>query len=247
MNKNSISSEEDKLTKMFDSISSKYDFLNHILSFGIDILWRKKVINLLIKNKKYKKILDLATGTGDLAILLAKKFKNSSIIGLDPSEKMLKIAKNKIKKNFLEKKITLIQGYSQNIPFENNTFDLVTIAFGIRNFQYIHLSFKEIYRILKPLGILEILEFSNPSNPYIKIFYHLYSHSILTRIGNFFSKNHFAYNYLQESIKYFTYYGNKMKKLLKYHGFQTYSTKELTFGIVSIYLSQKKINSKIYF
>ncbi|WP_317045942.1 ubiquinone/menaquinone biosynthesis methyltransferase [Blattabacterium punctulatus] len=188
----------------------------------------------------------MATGTGDLAILLAKKFRNASIIGLDPSEKMLKIAKNKIKKNFLEKRITLIQGYSQNIPFEKNTFDLVTIAFGIRNFKYLHLSLQEIYRILKPLGILEILEFSNPSNPYIKIFYHLYSHSILTRIGTFFSKNYFAYNYLQESIKYFSYYGKKMKKLLKYHGFKNYSTKELTFGIVSIYLSQKN-NSKIYF
>ncbi|WP_235610016.1 ubiquinone/menaquinone biosynthesis methyltransferase [Blattabacterium sp. (Cryptocercus kyebangensis)] len=188
----------------------------------------------------------MATGTGDLAILLAKKFRNASIIGLDPSEKMLKIAKDKIKNNSLEKRITLIRGYSQNIPFEKNTFDVVTIAFGIRNFQYLHLSFKEIYRILKPLGILEILEFSNPSNPYIKIFYNLYSHSILTKIGNFISNNHFAYNYLQESIKYFSYYGKKMKKLLKYHGFKTYSTKELTFGIVSIYLS-KKIGSKIYF
>ncbi|WP_262887275.1 ubiquinone/menaquinone biosynthesis methyltransferase [Blattabacterium cuenoti] len=176
-----------------------------------------------------------------MAILLAKKFYDTNVIGLDPSDKMLKIAKEKIKNNFLEKKVKVIQGYSQKIPFENNTFDVVTIAFGLRNFQSFHLSFKEIYRILNPLGILEIMEFSNPSNIYVKEFYHFYSHFILPKIGNFLSKNHFAYNYLEKSIKSFSYsyYGKKMKKFLKYHRFKTIYTKELTCGIVSIYLSKK--------
>ncbi|WP_262886694.1 ubiquinone/menaquinone biosynthesis methyltransferase [Blattabacterium cuenoti] len=176
-----------------------------------------------------------------MAILLAKRFDDINVIGLDPSDKMLKIAKKKIKNNFLEKKIQVIQGYSQNIPFGNNTFDIVTISFGLRNFQYFHRSFKEIYRILKPLGILEILEFSLPSNTYVKKIYHFYSHFFLPKIGNFLSKNHFAYSYLQESIKSFSdsYYGNKMKKLLKDHRFKIIHTKKLTCGIASIYLSIK--------
>ncbi|ACY40141.1 ubiquinone/menaquinone biosynthesis methyltransferase [Blattabacterium sp. (Blattella germanica) str. Bge] len=240
MNKRSL--KEEKIKNMFDHISCKYDLINHILSFGIDFFWRKKIIHLLDKFNKVKKIeniLDLATGTGDLAILLANKFDDACIIGLDPSKKMLQIAQKKIENNFLEKKIKLIQGYSQHIPFKNETFDAVTIAFGIRNFQYIHLSIREIYRILKPLGILGILEFSNPSNYWIKKIYYFYSHFIMNKIGNFLSNNHFAYNYLKESILSFSYCGKKMSKLLKYHKFNTIYIRKLTFEIVSIYLSIK--------
>ncbi|WP_185853260.1 bifunctional demethylmenaquinone methyltransferase/2-methoxy-6-polyprenyl-1,4-benzoquinol methylase UbiE [Blattabacterium cuenoti] len=240
MNKHSL--KEEKIKNMFDHISHKYDLINHILSFGIDFFWRRKIIHLLDKFNKRKKIqniLDLATGTGDLAILLANKFDNASIIGLDPSEKMLKVAQKKIKNNFLEKRIKLIQGYSQHLPFENGTFDAVTIAFGIRNFQYIHLSIKEIYRILRPLGILGILEFSKPSNYWIKKIYCFYSHFIMNKIGNFLSNNHFAYNYLKESIRSFSYCGKKMNKLLKYHKFNTIYMQKLTFEIASIYLSNK--------
>jgi demethylmenaquinone methyltransferase/2-methoxy-6-polyprenyl-1,4-benzoquinol methylase len=180
----------------------------------------------------------LATGTGDLALLIAKKFHDTNVIGLDPSEKMLTIARNKIKNNLLEKRVKFIQGYSQNIPFNKDTFDVVTIAFGIRNFQYFHLSLKEIYRILKPLGILEILEFSKPSNTYIKKIIDLY-YRFMAQIGSFLSRNRFAYKYLQESIQSYSYCGNKMKRILRHHKFKTIYTKTLTFGIVSIYLSKK--------
>ncbi|WP_185855986.1 bifunctional demethylmenaquinone methyltransferase/2-methoxy-6-polyprenyl-1,4-benzoquinol methylase UbiE [Blattabacterium cuenoti] len=244
MNKDPLFSNEKELTKMFDDISSRYDFLNHVLSFGIDFLWRKKAVNLLNHINKKKKILDVATGTGDFAILIAKKFHDTNVIGMDPSYKMLKIAQKKIKNHFLEKRVQIIQGYSQNIPFKNDTFDGVTISFGFRNFQCFHISLKEIYRILKPLGFLEILEFSHPSNICIKKLYYFYSHFILPKIGSYLSKNYFAYNYLQESIKSFSYYGNKMKKFLKYHRFNPIHTKKLTFGIASIYLSKKIVSSK---
>ncbi|WP_185872149.1 bifunctional demethylmenaquinone methyltransferase/2-methoxy-6-polyprenyl-1,4-benzoquinol methylase UbiE [Blattabacterium cuenoti] len=243
MKKNSL--KEKKIKNMFNHIYKKYDLINHILSFGMDFFWRKKIIYLLYqfnKNQgiKIQNILDLATGTGDLAILLAKKFDNSScIIGLDPSDKMLQIAHNKIQKNSLENRIKLIQGYSQHIPFKNETFDAVTIAFGIRNFQFLHLSLKEIYRILKPLGILGILEFSQPSNYWINKIYYFYTHFIMNKIGNFISNNYFAYNYLKESIQSFSFYGKKMNKLLKYHKFNTVYTKKLTFEVTSIYLSIK--------
>ncbi|WP_185850920.1 bifunctional demethylmenaquinone methyltransferase/2-methoxy-6-polyprenyl-1,4-benzoquinol methylase UbiE [Blattabacterium cuenoti] len=251
MNKNPLffskESKEKELTKMFDHISPKYDFINHFLSFGIDIFWRKEVIKILNNfnfiNKKNKnniqKILDLATGTGDLAISLAKCFHHAFIIGLDPSKEMLKIAKNKIKDHSLEKQIKFVQGFSHKIPFEDSTFDLITISFGVRNFQFFHSSFKEIYRILKPMGILEILEFSKPSNFFIKNIYQFYSNFILPKIGSFFSKNDIAYQYLRKSIQLFPFCGKKMNKLLIFHGFHPVHIKKLTFGIVSIYLSQK--------
>ncbi|AFJ90945.1 bifunctional demethylmenaquinone methyltransferase/2-methoxy-6-polyprenyl-1,4-benzoquinol methylase UbiE [Blattabacterium sp. (Blaberus giganteus)] len=243
----SLYSKEKKLKNMFDHIAHKYDLINRILSFGIDLIWRKKTIHLLCKfnKKKVQKILDLATGTGDIAILLANKFKHAFITGLDPSDKMIKIAKQKIKNNFFEKRVQIIQGYSQNIPFQNETFDIVTIAFGIRNFQYIHDSVREIYRILKPSGILVILEFSKPSNYWIKKIYYFYFH-LVKKIGNFISKNHFAYNYLKESILSFPYCNRKMNKLLKYHKFDTIHIQKLTFGIVSLYFFKKK-NDKIHF
>lgn len=251
MNNNSklfliFSKKERKIIDMFDHISKRYDIINQILSFGIDSLWRKKAVCLLSEyttkkynKKKEKNILDLATGTGDLAILLSKKFTDSTIIGLDPSEKMLKIAKEKIKNNLLIKKIKMIKGYSQNIPFKNEKFDIVTIAFGIRNFQYINCSIKEIHRVLKPSGILEILEFSIPENFLLKNIYYIYSHFILSKIGNLISGSKFAYDYLEKSIKLF-YQQNKINDFLKYHKFDIINIQKLTFGIATIYLSRKK-------
>ncbi|WP_185872694.1 bifunctional demethylmenaquinone methyltransferase/2-methoxy-6-polyprenyl-1,4-benzoquinol methylase UbiE [Blattabacterium cuenoti] len=240
--------ENIKLVKMFDHISSTYDLLNHLLSFGIDIYWRKKIIHLIYKytnKQKYSKfskkmILDLATGTGDIAILLAKKFQKDYIIAIDPSAKMLQIAKMKIKNHSLEKKIKLIQGYSYNIPFNNETFDIITISFGVRNFIDLNMSFREIFRILKPIGLLGILEFSYPSNFFIKKIYHFYSNFILKHIGNKISNNIFAYDYLKNSIHTFSFFGKKMKDLLKNHNIPIIYMQKLTFGIVTIYLSKKQ-------
>ncbi|WP_185871574.1 bifunctional demethylmenaquinone methyltransferase/2-methoxy-6-polyprenyl-1,4-benzoquinol methylase UbiE [Blattabacterium cuenoti] len=240
MKKYDPSSKEDKLKHMFNHIAYKYDMINHILSFGLDPVWRKTTIHLLYKFSeiKIKNILDLATGTGDLAVLLANQFKHAYIVGLDPSNKMLEIAEKKIKNHSFGKRVKIIQGYSQNIPFQNETFDIVTIAFGIRNFQYIHHSIREIYRILKPSGILAILEFSKPSNFWIKKIYYFYLRFV-EKIGNFISKNHFSYNYLKESILSFYYCNKKMNKLLKYHNFNPVHTERLTFEVVSIYLVKK--------
>ncbi|WP_185882866.1 bifunctional demethylmenaquinone methyltransferase/2-methoxy-6-polyprenyl-1,4-benzoquinol methylase UbiE [Blattabacterium cuenoti] len=237
----SLKSKEKKINKTFNHISKKYDIINKILSLGLDFFWRKKSIFLLsqIKNRKIQKILDIATGTGTFAILLANQFNKAKIIGLDPSIQMIKIAKNKIENNYLKKKIKFIKGYSQNLPFEDNTFDLATVSFGLRNFQYIHISIKEIFRILKPFGYLEILEFSYPSNSLIKKVYNFYSNVVISNLGGFLSNNYFAYNYLKESIKNFSFNGNKMKKLLNYHNFDVFCIKKLTFEVVSIYLSRK--------
>ncbi|WP_238784942.1 bifunctional demethylmenaquinone methyltransferase/2-methoxy-6-polyprenyl-1,4-benzoquinol methylase UbiE [Blattabacterium cuenoti] len=238
----SISSKkEKKIINMFNHISIRYDVINHILSFGMDFFWRKKTVFLLKKytKKKNNNILDLATGTGDLAILLANNFTNSTIIGLDPSDNMLRIARKKIIKKFLVKRIKIIKGYSQKIPFENEKFDIVTIGFGIRNFQFLIHSTKEIDRILKPSGILAILEFSIPNNLFLRKIYNIYSHFIVNKIGNFLSKNKFAYDYLEKSIKWF-HNNNQINTFLKYHRFNVFNIHKLTFGIATIYLSRKK-------
>ncbi|WP_185864955.1 bifunctional demethylmenaquinone methyltransferase/2-methoxy-6-polyprenyl-1,4-benzoquinol methylase UbiE [Blattabacterium cuenoti] len=241
---------KEKLIKnMFDHISIKYDFINRILSLGMDIIWRKKLVYLLNnfhKKKNFLNILDLATGTGDLTFLLSKIFTNSYIIGLDPSNKMLEIAKNKLNnsKNILiKKRIQFITGYSQNIPFKNKNFDIVTISFGIRNFQFLHLSLNEIYRILKNNGTLAILEFSIPSNFLIRKIYYFYNNLFMSNIGGFLSKNYSAFNYLKESIKHFNYSGEKMKKLLTYHNFNYVHMEKLSLEIASIYLSKKITNN----
>ncbi|WP_185873241.1 bifunctional demethylmenaquinone methyltransferase/2-methoxy-6-polyprenyl-1,4-benzoquinol methylase UbiE [Blattabacterium cuenoti] len=241
---------EKKLKDMFDNISEEYDMINNILSFGLDSLWRKKVINILKKfflKKNYRniKILDIASGTGELSFLLCNEFYRSKIIGLDPSEKMLKVAIKKLKKyNNCLNKILFIKGYSQNIPFDDNTFDIITISFGLRNFQFLNESLKEIYRVMKLYGKLIILEFSRPDNFFIRKIYHLYNKFIMIKIGGFLSKNYNAYNYLKESINYFSFYfnGEKMKKFFQSKNFRLIHIKKLTFGVASIYLLEKNIN-----
>ncbi|WP_185877304.1 bifunctional demethylmenaquinone methyltransferase/2-methoxy-6-polyprenyl-1,4-benzoquinol methylase UbiE [Blattabacterium cuenoti] len=232
-----------KLINMFNDISKNYDLINSILSLGMDFNWRKKLVDLLKKKilsqNNYINILDLATGTGELAFLLSKKFYRSNIIGLDPANKMLKIAKKKLYKKKI-KNISFINGNSCNIPFNDEYFDIITISFGIRNFQHIHVSMKEIYRVLNPYGLLAILEFSIPSNIFIKKIYYYYNKIIVNTIGKLLSNNNYAYKYLCKSINSFYYYGNKMKKLLMYHNFNEISIKKLLFEIVSIYISNKK-------
>lgn len=221
---------------MFDAISGNYDGLNRVISFGIDIKWRKKVVNL-VKESKPDTILDIATGTGDLAINLAKT-NASKIIGLDISSGMLEIGKQKIKKKHLDSKIEMVLGDSENMSFADNSFDAITVAFGVRNFETLENGLKEIYRVLKPNGTFVILETSNPTKTPYKQGYAFYTKNVLPLIGKLFSKDKSAYNYLSESASVFPY-GEALNNILRKIGFINVEDFPQTFGVATIYKSSK--------
>lgn len=222
---------------MFDNISGDYDGLNRVISFGIDVKWRNKVVNLLKRNHP-ETILDIATGTGDLAINLAETGAEK-IIGLDISSGMLEIGKTKIQRKHLESKIEMVLGDSENIPFENNTFDAITVAFGIRNFESLEQGLKEILRVLKPGGSFVILETSIPKKTPFKQGYFLYTKNILPLIGRIFSKDKSAYKYLSESASNFPY-GEDLNNILRKIGFINVTDFPQTFGVATIYTSSKQ-------
>ena len=228
--------KKEQIAKMFDNVSTKYDFLNHFLSMGIDIQWRKKVVKI-IKKSGASKILDIATGTGDLAIAMSK-INPEKIIGLDLSAGMLKVGIEKVKENKLEHLIEMIQGDSENLPFEDNTFDAITVSFGVRNFENLNKGLSEIHRVLKPGGTFVILEFSQPQSFPMKQLYGFYSKYILPTLGKMISDDSSAYTYLPESVEAFPY-GNELLSILKKVGFVSESARELTFGISTIYQSSK--------
>ena len=194
--------EQQHVTEMFNDIAPHYDFLNHFLSFNIDKIWRRKTARFIAQYKPTN-ILDLATGTADLAILLAKRNPKSQITGLDLSEKMLQIGKQKIKAKQLEQQITLNQGDACNLPFADNSFDAITVAFGVRNFHDLKKGLNEMQRVVKYGGHIAILEFSTPTKPFFKTIYNFYFHKILPIIGKTVSKNDSAYSYLPESVSTF--------------------------------------------
>jgi demethylmenaquinone methyltransferase / 2-methoxy-6-polyprenyl-1,4-benzoquinol methylase len=234
--KNSDLGKKEQVTKMFDTISGDYDGLNRVISFGIDVKWRKRVVKMVSKTNP-KAILDIATGTGDLAIALAKT-NAEKITGLDISSGMLDIGKQKIKKKGLETKITMTLGDSENMPFEDNTFDAITVAFGIRNFETLEIGLKEILRVLKPNGTFVILETSMPTkSPYIQG-YKFYTKNILPLIGKVFSKDKSAYKYLCESASIFPY-GEALNNILREIGFINVKDFPQTFGVATIYTSSK--------
>ncbi|MFV0530963.1 MAG: bifunctional demethylmenaquinone methyltransferase/2-methoxy-6-polyprenyl-1,4-benzoquinol methylase UbiE [Flavobacteriales bacterium] len=234
--KESDKSKKEQVAEMFDNISPKYDFLNHFLSMGIDIQWRKKVVRH-IKTLKASNILDIATGTGDLAIMIAEN-TSAKITGLDLSAGMLEVGRKKVAEKGLNKQIEMIQGDSENLPFEENTFDVVTVSFGVRNFENLEEGLTEIQRVLKPEGTFIILEFSQPEKFPMKQLYGFYSKNILPNIGRIFSKDNAAYTYLPESVEAFPY-GKKMVEIIKKCGFKSVTNKSLTFGISTIYTSVK--------
>ena len=221
---------------MFDNISGKYDFLNHFLSMGIDIRWRKKAVKYLKKSHP-KQILDVATGTGDFAIENLK-LNPDKVTGIDISEGMLNVGREKIAKKGLENKIELLQGDSENLPFEDNKFDAVTVAFGVRNFENLEKGLSEIHRVLKPEGKLVVLEFSKPTIFPFKQLYNFYFKWILPKIGNTISKDQAAYTYLPESVQAFPN-GNEFLNVLEKVGYKETLCKTLTFGISSIYVGVK--------
>ena len=229
-------SKTEQVSRMFDEISPKYDLLNHTLSMGIDKGWRRKVVAIL-KKQAPKNILDIATGTADLAIA-EKETGASAITGIDISEGMLKIGRQKIDKLGLNALITLQLGDSENIQYPDNSFDAVTVSFGVRNFEHLEVGLSEIYRVLRPGGTLVILEFSQPDTFPIKQLYNFYFHNVLPLIGRMVSKSSRAYTYLPESVTVFPY-GKKFTGILDTVGFKDSTWKKLSLGIASIYTAKK--------
>lgn len=228
--------KKEQVATMFNNISKKYDFLNHFLSLGIDIIWRKKSIKLL-KELQPKIILDIATGTGDFAIE-ALSLKPTKIIGIDISEGMLAVGKEKIKKKGLDHIITLQLGDSENLIFDDNYFDAYTVGFGVRNFENLEKGLSEMLRVLKPNGRAVILEFSKPKKFPIKQLYNFYFNRILPTIGNIISKDNAAYTYLPESVNAFPE-GEEFVKILNKLGYKNVKAIPLLFGISSIYTATK--------
>lgn len=234
--KDQSNSKKEQVAEMFDNISHKYDFLNHFLSLGIDKLWRKKAVKILAKDKP-KVILDVATGTGDFA-LEAMKMNPEKVYGIDISKGMLSKGQEKVKKAGLENVITLDYGDSENIPFEDDFFDGLTVAFGVRNFENLKLGLKEMKRVIKPGAKAIILEFSKPKNFPFKQLYNFYFQTILPKLGSSISSDSSAYTYLPESVQAFPE-GEEFEEVLKEVGYQFKETHRLFFGIASIYVVEK--------
>ena len=233
------SGKKEQVQEMFDNIAPKYDFLNRFLSLGIDVIWRKKLISKL-RGLKPSYVLDMATGTGDVAIATAKQLKPKQIVGVDLSPLMLEEGKKKVKEQKLEGTIQLQQGDSENLKFQDNIFDAVTVAFGVRNFENLEKGLAELYRVVKPGGLLAILEFSKPQHFPIKQLYAFYFKQILPRVGNWVSKDSRAYTYLPESVNQFPQ-GKEFLLILEKIGFNTCECTPLTFGISSIYTARKPL------
>jgi demethylmenaquinone methyltransferase/2-methoxy-6-polyprenyl-1,4-benzoquinol methylase len=229
-------SKKQQVEEMFDSISKRYDFLNHFLSLGIDKMWRKKAIAKL-KDLQPKLILDVATGTADLAVE-ALKLNPDKVIGVDLSEGMLSMGRKKIEKAGLSNKIELRKGDSEKLLFNDSEFDACTVAFGVRNFENLDKGLSEIHRVLKPNAKLVVLEFSKPKVFPVKQIYNLYFNTILPLWGRYISKNQSAYSYLPESVKHFPD-GPLFIQHLEKVGFKNTSVQSLSFGICSIYTGVK--------
>jgi demethylmenaquinone methyltransferase/2-methoxy-6-polyprenyl-1,4-benzoquinol methylase len=229
--------KKEQVAQMFDAISGNYDNLNRVISFGIDIKWRKKVLKI-VNAAKPTTILDIATGTGDLAILMAET-KAEQIIGLDISAGMLEVGVKKIADKNLSKTIEMVLGDSENMPFDTNYFDAVTVAFGVRNFETLEKGLAEILRVLKPDGVFVILETSVPDKTPYKQGYNFYSKNILPLIGKLFSKDNAAYGYLSESAAAFPY-GEALNNILRKVGFIDVVAMPQTLGVATIYVASKK-------
>lgn len=235
--KNENATKKEQVATMFNNISKTYDFLNHFMSLGIDIIWRKKAIGELQKDNP-QFILDVATGTGDFAFESLKILNPTKIVGVDISQGMLDIAKEKIAKRGLSDKFEVKLGDSEGLLFEDNSFDAVTVAYGVRNFENLEQGISDMLRVLKPGGKVVILEFSKPKEFPIKQLYNFYFQSITPTIGKIFSKDNSAYKYLPESVAAFPD-GENFISLMKRVGYKNTKNRALAFGICSIYTGTK--------
>lgn len=234
--KDSNLGKKQQVEQMFDTISGNYDSLNRMISLGTDQGWRRNVLKM-VSNTNPESILDIATGTGDLAILLSKS-NAKRIVGLDLSAGMLEVGKTKVNGLGLQNKIEMIQGDSENLPFQDNTFDAITVAFGIRNFENLEKGLSEILRVLKPNGIFVILETSVPTKFPFKQGYRFYMKTFMPLMGKVFSKDKKAYEYLSESAKNFPY-GEKLNAILQKVGFKGVKHNPQTMGVATIYSASK--------
>ena len=235
--KDSDLGKKEQVAQMFDTISGNYDDLNRVISFGIDVKWRKKVLKL-VAAKSPNTVLDIATGTGDLAILMTNT-SATEIIGLDISAGMLEVGKKKITEKKLENKIQMVLGDSENIPYPDSYFDAITVAFGVRNFETLEKGLAEILRVLKPNGVFVILETSVPTKFPFKQGYAFHSKFILPLVGKLFSKDKAAYTYLSDSANVFPF-GEALNNILRKVGFIDVEHLPQTFGVATIYHASKK-------
>ncbi len=234
--KNQSTSKKEQIADMFNNISHRYDLLNHVLSMGIDKLWRKKAIRLL-SQKKVESLLDIATGTGDFA-LASMRLNPKKVIGVDISDGMLNVGRSKIKQKGLSHVISFENGDSEKLRFGNNSFDAITVGFGVRNFEHLEDGLSEMLRVLKPGGRVAILEFTKPRKFPVKQLYKFYFKHVLPKIGKMVSKDSSAYTYLPESVYEFPD-NEKFIDILKKLGYQKAQMYTLSFGIAGIYLAEK--------
>ena len=232
---NNTESKKEQVEDMFDNIAPKYDLLNRMLSMKIDVTWRNKLVKWM-KNDNPKLVLDVATGTGDLAITI-QKGTGANVVGLDLSQQMLNVGIEKVKQQNLQDKITMVKGDAENLPFEDNKFDAVSVAFGVRNFENLEKGLDELKRVVKVGGSVYILEFSKVQGM-MRPFYMFYFKNILPRIGKLVSTDDRAYTYLPDSVEAFPY-GAIMKSILQQRGYSEVVYKKLTFGIATIYKATK--------
>ena len=234
---NSELGKKKQVEQMFDNISEHYDGLNRVITFGIDQKWRKKVVKI-VREANSNSILDIATGTGDLAIMFAEHTSAKKIVGLDISEGMLNVGRKKVRQNNLDNRVDLVVGDSENLPFKDNSFDAITVSFGIRNFETLEKGLSEILRVLKPNGKFVILETSVPTKFPYKQGYKIHCNLILPLIGKLFSKDKNAYSYLSESAANFPF-GEDLNNILRKTGFIDVKDYPQTFGVSTIYVSSK--------
>lgn len=235
--KNSTQSKKKQVENMFDEIAFRYDFINRFLSVGIDIGWRQKAIKQLISLHP-KRILDVATGTGDFAITSYEILKPEKITGIDISDGMLEIGRKKIAKAGLENSIELISGDSEAILFDDNSFDAITVAFGVRNFENLETGLSEMKRVLKPGGKLIVLECTKPSLPVVKQLYNFYMKFVTPKVGKIIAKNNEAYQYLNDSVRQFPE-KESFIHILNQSDYRNAFYKTLTLGICTIYCAEK--------
>ncbi|MBE6175425.1 MAG: bifunctional demethylmenaquinone methyltransferase/2-methoxy-6-polyprenyl-1,4-benzoquinol methylase UbiE [Rikenellaceae bacterium] len=235
---NEEQSKKEQVEEMFDNIAPTYDRLNHIMSFNIDRVWRRRVMRI-VRRSKARRIMDLATGTGDLAIAMAKRVDRTQILGIDLSEEMLSVARAKVQKQGLEERIMLEKGDAENLMMvADGSIDAVTVAFGVRNFENMERGLSEIYRTLRAEGKLVVLEFSMPKNRFVRWVYSYYAHRLLPRIGAMISKDRRAYTYLPESVEEFPA-PERFAEILKSVGFSSVKLRSQSCGIAYIYEATK--------